>query len=132
MEERMAKIEGILSQIDKRLAEWINHFDTEIKGLRTEMNAEIRGLRTEMSEMRTEMGDEIRGLRTGMGDEIRDLRTEMGDEIRGLRTGINTEIRELRTEIGGLRFEISRNFRWMLGILIPMWVTIILTILLKG
>lgn len=41
LEERVAKIEGILEQMDKRL----NHIESEIAGLR----GEIVGLRDEMS-----------------------------------------------------------------------------------
>jgi ABC-type phosphate transport system auxiliary subunit len=107
LEERMTRIEGMLIQIDKRLTEWINHFDTEIRGLRSELRTELGGLRTE-------------------------LHTEIG----GLRSELRTEIGGLRVELGGLRAEQSRNFRWtlgiLLGILLPMWVTIILAILLKG
>lgn len=51
LEERVAKIEGILSQMDKRL----NHVETEIVGLRNEigrlrneLRGEIEGLRTEL------------------------------------------------------------------------------------
>ncbi|HID11532.1 MAG TPA: hypothetical protein EYP17_09580 [Candidatus Latescibacteria bacterium] len=44
MEERVARIEGILSQMDKRL----NHVETEIAGLRDELRGEIEGLRAEL------------------------------------------------------------------------------------
>jgi hypothetical protein len=71
LEERMARIEGALSQLDKRLTEWINHFSNEIGQLRNEMSNEIGQLRSEIRQMRS----------------------------------------------------------WMIGILIPMWVTIILAIL---
>jgi len=49
---------------------------------------------------------------------------------------IETEISELRAEINALRSElrgeISSNFKWTLGLLIPMWVSIIATVLLRG
>ncbi len=71
LEERVAKVEGILEEIRSRL----NHVETEISQLRQDMNREI----------------------------------------------------------GSLRQAIQTNFRWtlgiMLGILIPMWVTIIFAIL---
>jgi len=69
LEERMAKVEGILEEIRARL----NHLEAEVDGLRQEIGS-------------------------------------------------------LRGEINGLRQEMYTNFRWTLGIMIPMWVTIILTI----
>lgn len=71
LEERVAKVEGILEEIRSRL----NHMETEVSQFRQDMNREI----------------------------------------------------------GSLRQAIQTNFRWtlgiMLGILIPMWVTIIFAIL---
>jgi prefoldin subunit 5 len=39
LEERVARIEGIVEQMDKRL----NHIESEIRDLRNEMSDEIRG-----------------------------------------------------------------------------------------
>jgi len=50
------------------------------------------------------------------------------EEMRARLNHLETEIEGLRGEIGGLRQEMYTNFRWTLGILIPMWVTIILAI----
>ena len=44
LEERVAKVEGILDQMDKRLG----RVESEIKELREEMRVEIRELRSEM------------------------------------------------------------------------------------
>jgi molecular chaperone GrpE (heat shock protein) len=41
LEERVAKIEGILEQMDKRL----NHLESEVRDLRNELYREIRDLR---------------------------------------------------------------------------------------
>jgi len=41
LEERVAKIEGILEQMDKRL----NHIESEVRDLRNELYREIRDLR---------------------------------------------------------------------------------------
>lgn len=40
---------------------------------------------------------------------------------------LENEIRDLRKEIAELRARIDSNFRWTIGILITMWVTIILS-----
>jgi archaellum component FlaC len=47
LEERVARIEGILEQMDKRL----NHIESDIVAIRTE----IAGLRREIIELRSEM-----------------------------------------------------------------------------
>jgi len=48
---------------------------------------------------------------------------------------MRTEITGLRGEMSGLRGEMRSDFKWiigiLLGILIPMWVSIILTIIFK-
>jgi predicted RNase H-like nuclease (RuvC/YqgF family) len=69
LEERVAKIEGILEQMDRRL----NHLESE----------------------------------------VRDLRSELCREIRDLRKALDY------------------RFYWLLGVQISMWVTVILTIMLK-
>jgi len=46
-EERVAKIEGILEQMDKRL----NHLESEIRNLRVYVESEIRNLRGEIGDL---------------------------------------------------------------------------------
>ena len=81
LEERVAKIEGAVSQMNERL----NHLGNEITGLRGEMKEMEKSLRGEISGLRSEMNGMEKSLRA----------------------------------------EIRSNFKWTLGILIPMWVTII-------
>jgi hypothetical protein len=45
LEERVARIEGILEQVDKRL----NHLESEMRELRSEMRGEIRELRRDLN-----------------------------------------------------------------------------------
>jgi len=82
VEERLAKLEGIVGQMDKRLASIenrLNHIETRLENMEKELREEI--------------------------------------------TGVERRLKE----------EITKNFRWtigiMLSILIPMWITIILAIL---
>jgi predicted nucleic acid-binding Zn-ribbon protein len=63
LEERVARIEGILEQMDKRL----NHIESEIRDLRVE----------------------IRDLRAYVEGEIKGLRNEIMGEIGGLRRNLN-------------------------------------------
>jgi len=80
LEERQARIEGILEQMDKRLSaveSAVRILDSEIKALRTELSNEISRVRTELTS------------------------------------------------------KIDSSFKWLVGIILTMWVTIILTILVK-
>lgn len=43
---------------------------------------------------------------------------------------IESELGELRNELRGLRTDLDSRFRWLLGVQITMWVTIMLAILL--
>ena len=54
----------------------------------------------------------------GIESNIVGLRQEMG----GLR-------QEMNTAIGELRHDLTTNFRWTMGTIIVMWVTIICTII---
>jgi uncharacterized coiled-coil protein SlyX len=51
-------------------------------------------------------------------------------------TNVEMTVRELNTRIDALTntlsTKIDSNFRWTIGIMITMWVTVILTILFKG
>jgi len=76
LEERIARIEGILEQMDKRL-------------------------------------------------------TRLENEVSHLREEINSLRREVREEINSLRDMVWSQFKWTIGILITMWITIIITILFK-
>jgi len=53
LEERVARIEGIVEQMDKRL----NHIESEIRNLRNEMSDEIRGLRGEIGDLRKDLNN---------------------------------------------------------------------------
>jgi hypothetical protein len=53
MEERVAKIEGILEQMDKRL----NHLESEIGDLRVYVESEIKGLRGEIGDLRRDLNN---------------------------------------------------------------------------
>lgn len=48
--------------------------------------------------------------------------------VEGILEEVRARLNHLEVELNGLRQEIYTNFRWTLGILIPMWVTIILAI----
>ena len=51
--------------------------------------------------------------------------------LEGIMEQVAQRLNHVETEIGNLRNKIDSNFKWTLGILITMWITIILTVLLK-
>jgi predicted nucleic acid-binding Zn-ribbon protein len=53
LEERVARIEGILEQMDKRL----NHLESEIRDLRVYVESEIKGLRGEIGDLRSDLNN---------------------------------------------------------------------------
>jgi len=53
LEERVARIEGILEQVDKRL----NHLESEMRELRSEMRGEISEVRGEIRELRRDLNN---------------------------------------------------------------------------
>jgi predicted nucleic acid-binding Zn-ribbon protein len=66
LEERVARIEGILEQMDKRL----NHVESE-----------IRDLRVEIRDLRAHVGGEIKGLRNEIMSEMGDLRRDLNNRF---------------------------------------------------
>jgi uncharacterized coiled-coil protein SlyX len=92
IDERVAKIEGTLEQMNERL----NHIETDIGTLHADLGI---------------------------------LREEMKTEIRDVREKLESNTRDLRGEMKDLRGEMRSNFKWTMGLMITMWVTIILTII---
>ena len=80
------------------------------------------------------MNANITGLREEMNANNISLRQEMNANITGLREEMNANNASLRQEMNtaivGLHGEIHTNFRWTMGTVLVMWVTIICTILL--
>ncbi len=60
----------------------------------------------------------VEGILEEVRARLNHLETRLGEEISGL-----------RGETNGLRRGMSANFRWTLGIMISMWVTLILAII---
>lgn len=53
LEEGVARIEGILKQMDKRL----NHLESEIRDLRAYVESEIKSLRGEIGDLRRDLNN---------------------------------------------------------------------------
>lgn len=51
--------------------------------------------------------------------------------LEGAYEQINTRLGDLRSDVQDLGRKTDANFRWMIGIILANWITIILTILLR-
>ena len=72
------------------------------------------------------MNERLGGIETNIASlrgEIGGLREEMGANNASLRQDMNTAVVDLHREI-------FTNFRWIMGTVLVMWVTVICTILL--
>ena len=81
--------------------------------------------------------EEIRGLRECIDGRIDDTNTRIDDlrlDMNGRIDGINKRIDDTNRKIEEMDIRLNRridsNFKWMLGIQIAMWITIISAILL--
>ncbi|MDI6814900.1 MAG: hypothetical protein QMC90_02295 [Dehalococcoidales bacterium] len=50
-------------------------------------------------------------------------------KVEGILEEVRARLNHIESEISELRREIHTNFRWMVGIMFTMWVTIILAII---
>jgi tetrahydromethanopterin S-methyltransferase subunit G len=66
----------------------------------------------------------VEGALGQMGERLNHVETAIGD----LRNHVDAGMSELRDHVDT---KMDRNFRWTIGIIITMWVTIILTIIFK-
>ena len=77
LEERVAKIEGVLEQMDKRL----NHLESEIRDLRAYFEGEIKSLRAHVEGEIKGLRDEVMGEVKGLRGEISDLRRDLNNRF---------------------------------------------------
>jgi hypothetical protein len=61
------------------------------------------------------------------GERLVRVESNVESLIRGM-SEVRADIRDLRSDMKDLRTIADRNFLWTLGIIIPMWVTIIVAI----
>ena len=102
LDERMARLEGAYEQITLRLARLEDRFD--------------RGLQ----EVRTELREQLSGVRSELGEHAKGMRGELAEQVGGL-----------RSELGEVRRETRNQFYWLLGLLFPMWITIVVAVVLR-
>jgi CHASE3 domain sensor protein len=101
-----------IDTLEKKIDEGFAEMRAEFKAVRTEMHTEITGVE--------------RGLRTEIQGFEKGLRTEIQDCEKGLRTEIQDCEKGLRTEIIAAQDNARADFRTLIAILLPMYLTIIL------
>jgi len=99
LEERVARIEGILEQMDKRL----NHIESDIIGLRVE----------------------IRELRSEMYSRFDSLRDEVNNRFREM----NERFNALERRFDGLNSRFDSFLKWIIGLILGMWTSIMITLI---
>jgi chromosome segregation ATPase len=66
LEERVARIEGVLGQMDKRL----NHLESEIRDLRAYVESEIKSLRGEIGGLRRDLNNRFLWILGGSDNNV--------------------------------------------------------------
>lgn len=64
----------------------------------------------------------------GISEQISQRLNHLETVVEGMRKDLTSKMDGLRTE---LLARIDTNFKWILGIMIPMWITIILAVIFK-
>ena len=134
LDQRFGKFEGVQQQHDQRLAEIerrLGTIEVLIADVRTEGHREREALRTEligkMDGMRTELMGQITSTRAELMAQIDGLRVELNTT----RTELNGRIDKLNERIDKLSDKIDGLYKWFIGILIAVGMSVIAA-MLKG
>ena len=138
LDQRFGKFEGVQQQHDQRLAEIerrLGTIEVLIADVRTEGHREREALRAEligkMDGTRTELIGKMDGVRTELMAQITSTRTELTAQIEGLRVELHTTRTELNGRIDKLSDKIDGLYKWFIGILIAVGISVIAAVL-KG
>ena len=141
LDQRLGKFEGVQQQHDQRLADIerrLSTIEVLIRDVRAEGHREREALRTELTsqihETRTELIGHIESVRTELTSKIESYREEIVG-VRGEIAGVRGEIAGVRVELNGQIDQLSNKidglYKWIIGILIAVGVSVIAS-LLKG
>lgn len=125
LDQRFGKFEGVQQQHDQRLADIERRLGT-IEVLIADVRAEAH---REREALRTELMKQINAVRAELTGQINALRTELMGQIAGIRTELNTSRTELNGRIDRLSDKIDALYKWIIGILIAVGVSVIASML---
>jgi len=120
IEERVARLEGRMDE-HSRFFESISVKLTllEDKGDRNKEDLEKR-----IDGIRNDLEKKIDGVRDDLEKKVDGVRNDLEKKIDGVRN-------DLEKKIDTLRREMYTNFRWIVGIQLTTWITVLLAILFK-
>ena len=94
----------------------INHLDTKIDSVRSELKADI-------ADVRTELKADIAGVRTELKADIAGVRTELKADIADVRTELKADFDSLRSDLGdvqkALEADIQRLDDRLFAVIVP-------------
>ena len=115
IEDRVSVLEGTIVNPDRifdMLREGQQNLRGDIAGLRAETHTSLGELRDDMNKQFGEVNARI---------------NETNERIAAMELGVNERIADMSVR---LNTKIDSNLKWMLGVQIAMWVTIIVAVLL--
>ncbi len=114
-------------EIEKRIISLENKLDDRIDSLRAELGSRIDAVDRKL-------GSRIDAVDRKLDSKIDSVNSKI-DSVNSKIDSVNSRIDSVRAgldaKIDSVRAELSRNFRWIVGIQITTWITILLAILFK-
>ena len=68
----------------------------------------------------------------GILDEVRSRFSSLEGRMDRLESTLNSRMDRLEDRMTALEGKLQSNFQWMIGLMLPMWMTIILAVVLQG
>jgi len=135
--ERVSALEGTIenqNRIFDMLHEGQKNLMVSIAELRSDTDGRIAAMDARINERINETNERIAAMELGVNERI----NETNERIAGMELGINERIAGMELGINEriaamdvrLNAKIDSNLKWMLGVQIAMWVTIIVAVLL--
>lgn len=111
LETNMEQIVKVIDQMQLDMREGFHSANARVDAAVIELHGSINGLRTELN-------GTIEGLRTELHSSIQSLRTELHSAIAEMRA-------EHRSEMQEMRREMATYMRWLLGIVLASFMTLL-------
>jgi hypothetical protein len=133
IEDRVSVLEGTIVNQDRifdMLREGQQNLRGDIAGLRAETHTSLGELRDDMDKRFGEVDARINETNERIADmdvRINERINETNERIAAMELGVNERIADMGVR---LNTKIDSNLKWMLGVQIAMWVTIIVAVLL--
>ncbi|KAF5410792.1 MAG: hypothetical protein C5S47_05865 [Candidatus Methanogasteraceae archaeon] len=140
IEERVSLLEGTVTNQDRifdMLSEGQQNLRGDITGLRAETRTGLRELRDDMDKRFDEMDKrfgEMDARISETNERITAMEHGVNERITAMEHGVNERIVDMGARVTDmdvrLNTKIDSNLKWILGVQIAMWVTIIVAVLL--